>query len=437
MAALLDLDWLFYVAAGLLVVAALWLLWRGLLADQSKGRARCPRCWYDLGALLPLPMGEGGGEGSSRAAFASITCPECGRVVKRERQLFRTRRRWWVVVGGMVVAMLAAAALMTPKVRRDGVWVVMPTWMLVTIDESVLAGAERPVGLTKEIHARLLQPDVPDWAVERFVLGDRCSIQFRATWPENLPLLGRIAPSRLVWDVGIREPGGPIADSTWVVMSNAAASPYPRYSYELAWADRLESFGLRGPTTQLVATFGRRDAGSGRWDERVVAIPLPVRFVATIEDAISPVRGPEADRAVREGLALRLMEMPTSKDLYFSARDVSRRELASVTLGLCAEVRDGEAVIGSARWWQRVDTPSSVGGVPIRLDASAPDSNSAALRRAIADASNPRYTVRVRGDGEMALRDFDGTSYWAGEFTMPLSELIRPPAKTPASGQAP
>ena len=39
--------------------------------------------------------------------------------------------------------------------------------------------------------------------------------------------------------------------------------------------------------------------------------------------------------------------------------------------------------------------------------------------------SQDRWTVRVRGDAEMALRDWNRDKYWAGEFTLPLDQVLR------------
>ena len=419
MAALLDLDWLFYVAGGMLGVAALWLLWRGLLADRSRGRARCPKCWYDLSGIA--------------ATGLPTTCSECGHTIQHERQVRRTRRHWRAALAGVVVAALGAAALLTPKVRREGVWAVVPTWLLVTIDESVLTGTKRPAGLAAEIQKRLLQSDVPDWAVQRLVLGRHCALRFRSVWPADVPLLGRRSGTSMGWQVGVRDKtASPGMDFRFGAPIDSRNSEV-RNSYELGWSDNLLIFTSGSRVTQLLARFQRRNAGSGRWDEREVAIPLPLTYVATIDEAISPVRGPEVDRAVREGLALRLMQMPTSKDWYLAAQDVTRRELEGVTLGLCAEVRDGERIIARTVWWQREGSSSRVGGVPIRLDTAASGDDTTALGRAIADAANPRYSIRIAGLGEMALHDFDGTRYWSGEFTLPLIELIRPAGSSPAS----
>src|SRR5262249_34831615 len=53
--------------------------------DRSRGRRRCPRCWYDM-------MGVPGRR-----------CPECGREARAEARLYRTRRRWRLVSLALVV----------------------------------------------------------------------------------------------------------------------------------------------------------------------------------------------------------------------------------------------------------------------------------------------------------------------------------------------
>jgi hypothetical protein len=93
-------------AAGLLLVA--WaLLW-----DRSRGRRRCPNCWYDL------------------SATAGLHCSECGHEARHERQLFRTRRQWnWAAIG--VVIMLAAWTTGSwQPVKRDGWAAAFPNFVL-------------------------------------------------------------------------------------------------------------------------------------------------------------------------------------------------------------------------------------------------------------------------------------------------------------------
>lgn len=85
--------WLGGTLAGLGTLLAAWaLLW-----DRAHGRKRCPKCWYDMAGVEALPA----------------ACPECGRVVRRERGLRRTRQRW--VVASLSVA-VAAGSLFAMRV---------------------------------------------------------------------------------------------------------------------------------------------------------------------------------------------------------------------------------------------------------------------------------------------------------------------------------
>lgn len=94
------------------LVGAALLVW-ALFSDRSRGRKRCPKCWYSL----------------ERAP--SWCCPECGNTVQREGQLFNTRRRWgWV--GASIVLLVAAAYLAAqPKVQQDGWRSLVPSVVLV------------------------------------------------------------------------------------------------------------------------------------------------------------------------------------------------------------------------------------------------------------------------------------------------------------------
>lgn len=108
-------DWV-YAAAGWAVGAAgvLLLLW-ALFWDRSRGRRRCPKCWYDM------------------AGVAGLRCPECGKEAKRERRLRRTRRRW--VWAGTALPLLVGAVVIPqlPAMVRNGFWSVVPTSVLVMI----------------------------------------------------------------------------------------------------------------------------------------------------------------------------------------------------------------------------------------------------------------------------------------------------------------
>lgn len=108
-------DELLMVAAGALLVLGLVALVLFARGDRSRGRRRCPKCWYDL------------------SATGGMQCPECGKVQKREARFFRARRRKRVAALGVVLIAGAYASYMTPKVRRFGVYRYLPTWGLICL----------------------------------------------------------------------------------------------------------------------------------------------------------------------------------------------------------------------------------------------------------------------------------------------------------------
>ena len=71
-------------AAGLLLIP---LLYWGYFQDRSRGRRRCPKCWYDM------------------TGAPTFVCPECGHEVKRERQFYRTRHRRLATRSAFIVAL--------------------------------------------------------------------------------------------------------------------------------------------------------------------------------------------------------------------------------------------------------------------------------------------------------------------------------------------
>src|ERR1051326_9025355 len=120
MAAAANLDWLFHLLGAALALAGAALLLWALLWDRSRGRRRCPRCWYDM------------------AGVPGRKCPECGREAKLERRLFRTRRRWKWSVGALVILLTGAAVASVPGYRA-GWQTLLPTTFL-----ALAAPAEDP-----------------------------------------------------------------------------------------------------------------------------------------------------------------------------------------------------------------------------------------------------------------------------------------------------
>ncbi|MDX2017629.1 MAG: hypothetical protein SFY95_08345 [Planctomycetota bacterium] len=88
------------------------LIVRALVGEPSRGRRRCPKCWYDL-------------------LIDSRTCSECGFTSELERAFYRARRRKGPALLGMAVLVLSYGVFVTPRVREGG-WVgAVPTAVLI------------------------------------------------------------------------------------------------------------------------------------------------------------------------------------------------------------------------------------------------------------------------------------------------------------------
>lgn len=149
-----SVDWwtvLGWAGFGIGVVVAAWaLLW-----DRARGRKRCPKCWYDLA-------------GAKVGEVNALRCPECGRVVKRERELRRTRRRWRWGVPALVVMVLGliAGSVHDPAGVRSRGWVALaPTPLLVMI---------APVGKSAWEMSNSQRDFDPQWAQPRDPLLKEC-----------------------------------------------------------------------------------------------------------------------------------------------------------------------------------------------------------------------------------------------------------------------
>jgi predicted RNA-binding Zn-ribbon protein involved in translation (DUF1610 family) len=80
--------WVWLSVAGVVFLGALALLLWGLFGDRSKGRPRCPKCWYDMTGNL---------------AAGRLACPECGYEAISRKRLFKNHRRWWAIGAGLVL----------------------------------------------------------------------------------------------------------------------------------------------------------------------------------------------------------------------------------------------------------------------------------------------------------------------------------------------
>lgn len=399
-------DWVWYLGAGLLGAVAVWLFVWAWWGDRSRGRARCRKCWYSLDVL----MGGAGG---------LPVCPECGWRAKKRGGLFRTRRRKAWAAAAVVLGTCAVTAGLTPRVRRDGVWSVTPTWAMWAVlrgghvpsdafsfelarrartYEECCAAAERVYRLAPSV--RLIR--------ERGVKG----VPIRA---RNDSVLGRS------WQEGFTfAPGG------WLVNDADVESSQ---SHENWWRPGVSVIRPSPLVAKRADTFRTRvcwhartadpDMGRGVFD---LTIPL----ADSIDQVMTPVK--VSREALLGAIRPSLFVLPTTKNLALSVVDVSGVQLGgTLALGMKVEiVRRGE-VVGRGRWYQGTDE-SSVSGRPVlvRFGASNREGDvngpmTCELGELVADGCIVRFST----DDEMALAALGYDRYWQGSFEVPLAELVK------------
>jgi hypothetical protein len=105
-----NLDWLYYLLGYTLAAAGVLVLLWALFWDRSRGRRRCPKCWYDMRGV------------------PALKCPECGVSATSERGLLRTRRHWRIGCAGFLFAYLALA---TARLTHESWTAYVPTTALL------------------------------------------------------------------------------------------------------------------------------------------------------------------------------------------------------------------------------------------------------------------------------------------------------------------
>ena len=99
------------LAAAVGAFALVCLIW-AYRGERSRGRRRCPRCWYDM-------RGSG------------LQCPECGHEVASIRGLYRPRRRWTGVYFAVFFLLVGLGIQGVPRVRAGGWRATVPTTAII------------------------------------------------------------------------------------------------------------------------------------------------------------------------------------------------------------------------------------------------------------------------------------------------------------------
>lgn len=427
----------------LLAIAVLLGAW-ALFADRSRGRRRCPKCWYDMRS----------------AADDRLICPECGHDAQRMRRLHKTRRRWrWAVVAALLL-LGSHFVLLIPDFRTRGWPALVPTTVLVCVAPATTAETSPLTWERKGVHAQrgfilitpqmvgptvtlapLRTPKPRGWGTD---LSDE--LWYRLWKPRSWEWQRRWFLRRVLAANNITNAPDAIVPQRWI-----KGRPIP---FDVKWPDldALQPFYLGltiAPNPRLVADLHQALPAVHSAGVRQVSTPYTIRFAersiisgevsASIEiidtdrePLLERLSTPEHSSLVREAMSPRL---------YRDKRGVWRLqafdqcvpfdygdEPFGVTAGV--EILDGEVVIGRTSWtpyWRSTRRLSASdhriawrNGYPQKLDSATPS-----------------LTIRVTAEPDLAELSYQTASWreraacWGGSFEVPLlivrlSETPRP-----------
>lgn len=420
------------IGGSLGAIGAVLLLW-SLFHDRSRGRLRCPRCWYRM---------EGVPENGS-AGKRTRTCPECGRASTSERQLHRTRRRKrWAAVA-LLLLLSGWGVWKYPEARQRGLVTYVPTTLLILSRDLAYEYRWGGSDIGAELLQRVYDGKVNSWQLAKIdppELGQLLTLPRGddAVWPEGEPLLVEFSAPSWFWPRGLRSGAVPAS------LQFTARSADRRAMRVLIGSDEvnLSPFSTTTETSDLLwecvlgswTSSAVHDAGPPSADADVTSFEwtlmtgepesvvwtgrheLPVRVVPrdSAELGVEPRRGPALDAAVRDELIIAID--PDSPALKFIIGTCDDPSLADLTLCVRADVLRDDGPVGALR----------IAAGPGALAAA--DEHSLPVGREIAAADivrEPgRWRVRLRSD--LAAMVYHGLTgpYWDGDFTIPLSEIL-------------
>ncbi len=447
--------------AGLLALL-MWALFR----DPGRGARRCPRCWHDL------------------SATSGLRCTECGREWPSEKWLHRRRRRW-----GVALVAFAALVAITLHLRvqwgRTGWAALLPDAAVVALlplstPGGPLGDALEEVGdrvgrgqLSSSNVAAVLRriaegdsgapPGSQAWRrkygglLSRWRISGRLAVLGDPPDPQALRLVEQMEAPLLalppalafelpsVWPAGTALVPWITVERFWpvaadlrlrVASTTLPAAPADEARRVRGWVrvDGGWTGGVRIPwyLGQLPADMPAgviNGSANLEWEWRMpgerdwrpggtVACPIAVT-VAAPSPPLAPRHGPEMDAVIRDAFRDGMLRWPRGERRFairFRPMLTDQALFQDVALGLEVEIReDGEVRRRTRLWWA---------GDGSRTGWEMSQEDQEALARA--EDGNSRWTMRVRGVHELALRaSLQGggaraSAYWDGEVVIPL-----------------
>lgn len=424
------------------VIASLILLlvWRDLFADRSRGRRRCPRCWHDL-QVTP-----------------GLRCPECGKEVREEAQLFATRRHWRAAIVHLL-ALFVGAMVVRVQMTGENLFDYAPTWLLTRSLPYSSAVAGQRDAIRDALESRVAHGDLSDGQVidlaRRITIGDRDalpasdawrnrygglltvlanrgldaldrgdtsdpfltaldlfraiparpSLSAAADWPTGEPLIVELRidewwPPTTYARVRVRDLDDGTERLIGLDSGGNVAPAYPLSFAAIAEGATQRKFRVTIESRKTLRD-GTRDEKEPWSEAASTDITVPVKSAPPL--ALTGVSTPAMDEAIHGVFREGLMAWRTGWRRYglrFDASRTAEPDFAGVLIGLDIEVREGDRVRRHSRiWW-----PAGSGPAQARWEILSEDRSPLSTLTGAIESSTGTWTVHIRGDREVAIK---------------------------------
>lgn len=515
-----------WLVSGAIVALFLVLIWRALFADRSRGRRRCPRCWHDLQQTPGLRCPECGKTVrderqffGTRRRWRSATLLTVGlfvaamivRVQITGENVFDYAPTWLLTRSLPYSSTNATArdpirgALESRTLRGD-----LSPEQILEIARRIRAGdpdaaptsdawqnryGSLLVALTNRgldaLAAGLRPLDRSDpagkgdpylTALESFRdLPARPLLSAAPEWPADEPLIVELRidewwPPTTYARIRVRDLSDGSERTIGLDSGGTSAPAYPFTFAPLSLDEQSRQFEVT-IESRRTRDDGTRDGDAPWGPEHRTTLTVPVRAAPAL--TLTPFEGTTADETIRQVFREGLVAWRSGWRRFGLRFDPSRTatpEFAGVLIGLDIEVREGEILRRHSRiWWTAGSGPAQArweilyeDRSPIEALAAADAATASADSTASRDetpsipAESGRWTVRIRGDREVAMKALATirtpganavpfTQYWKGEvsfpiavrvedapsprrrwFALPPDDLAEPPAPAPA-----
>jgi hypothetical protein len=146
---------------------------------------------------------------------------------------------------------------------------------------------------------------------------------------------------------------------------------------------------------------------------------LPIRVARSLDEVIAPMESTQIAEELKGSLQVGLTWCGWG--VILGAPESASKQGTAVAVRV--EIRHKEQIVATALGWYKGPSDRAFG-------SSGPDRWQSPLRLEsisstvpLSDKLDDSWQVVVRGDGELALRDFSASKYWAGSFSVPLQKV--------------